>query len=123
AHKLALPHAEVRAALANVGLKAIGHGFQPFATADAIGNGLDFSIGSIGTGIADVIGDCATEEKGGLGDDAEFTTIGFKVDSADVLTIDEDFAPLKFVETGDELGDGALASASMTDEGDTFAGF
>lgn len=79
-------------------------------------------IGGIRAGVAEVIGDGAGEEEGGLGDDADLVAIVGEVEGADILAVDEDVAVLEFVEAGEEAADAAFAGAGMADEGDGLAG-
>src|SRR5690606_18701503 len=47
---------------------------------------------------------------------------GWQIEGANISPVDADFAALKFVETGNQFGNGAFARACMTNKGHAFAG-
>ena len=86
--KLALPHREAVAALADVGVQALRQSLQPFAIADAAGHGQHFGFGDAGQSVADVIRHGAGEQERHLRDDAQLPAVLLQVEGADVVTVD-----------------------------------
>ena len=60
-HKLPLPHGQVGATLAHVGIQTIGEISNPVALAHVHRSRLDVIIGSVGIAIADVVADGSRE--------------------------------------------------------------
>src|SRR5690606_2445578 len=108
ADKLTLPHAELRAALAYVGLQAVGQRVEPFAAPDAVGNLLDLLVRRLRAGIAHVVHDRAAEQERRLRHQPQPAAVALQVKAADVSPVNQDPPALKLIEAGDQLGDGAL---------------
>src|SRR5690606_3648658 len=73
--------------------------------------------------VADVVANRAREQERRLLDDAKVGAVGVKVEVTDVVTIDEQAAPLELVEARDELAEARLACTGMADQGYRLAGF
>ena len=72
--------------------------------------------------VADVLGDGAVEQKGGLGNQADLGAQVLQADLADVDPVDFDAAAGDVVETADQVDKGALADAGAADQADHLTG-
>ena len=118
---LALAAGEFGAALADDGVVALGlAGDEVMGVCDFGGCLYALYVGG-GISVGDVLGDGIVEEDAFLGDDADHAAPVIDFEGADVLTVNQYAAGGGIVETGEEVGDGGLAAAAGTDEGDGLA--
>ena len=78
----------------------------------------DLLTGGFGIGESNVFTHSAAEQQGVLGNNADLTTQGIKLNLADVVAIDQDPALARVVETWQELHQGALATAALAHNAD-----
>src|SRR5262249_5356894 len=120
--QLTLPHREAAPHFAYLGVQTLRQDVDPVAATNTPSYLGYRGIASVGTGIADVVGHGAGEEKWYLQHDAELAMIVAQVERADVLIVDSQLATLEFVKTGDQFRQRGLACASVSDNGDGLSG-
>ena len=119
---LLLPARQERAALADVGVKAVGHRHDVVVNFGALRRGDDLVHACVRAAVADVLEDGIGEEEDVLLDDADGAAEALLRDGADVLPVDADRAASYIVEARNELAERGLASAGRPDNRNRLAG-
>ena len=115
--ELPLPHRKRAPLLANLGLQPILEHVEPVAAANPACRLLDFGIGRVRPGIANVLRHRAGKEKRRLRNHADLPAQALQVERADVLAIEQDLPALELVEARDQFAECRFARAGMADQG------
>jgi len=118
---LALASTEFDAALADTGFIAFGHAGDEFVGDRCGSRGFDFFERGIGAAVADVVGYRVVEQEGVLRDRGDLCAKAIHGDVTEVPAIDSYAAFDWIIETGEEAGEGGLACAAWSYEGNDFA--
>ncbi len=119
--ELALAHAEVATTLANGRVVALGEARNQVVCADDTGGLFYLRVGGVEATVADVLANAAGEEERVLLHDADLAAQRVLGHMLYVVSIDENGSLLYLVETGEQTGNGCLASSGGADDGDGLA--
>ncbi len=122
ADELALAEREGGASFADGGVEAFGEGGEEVEAAEGVAGLFCLRAGGVGPGEAEVVEDGAVEEEVVLADDGHLGAEGLEGEGLDGVAVEEDEAALAVVEARDEVDEGGLAGAGVSDEGDGLAG-
>ena len=115
---LLLAAGELQAALADLGLVAVGREADEIVDLGEPGRLLDLLVGRLRAAVADVVADGVVEQHGVLRDHADGAAQRLLGDVADVLAVDGDAPAGDVVEAEEQPRDGRLAGAGRTDDRD-----
>ena len=119
---LLLPAGEQRAAFADVGVEAVGHGHDVVVDLGPLRRLDDLVHLGVGLAVADVLKDGIGEQEDLLLHDADRAAQALLRHAAHVQPVDGDAAGRDVVKAWDELAERALAAAGRTDDGDGLPG-
>ena len=116
------PAESCAAALADLGVEALGQPLDELDRADRAPRPPDLLLVGVGAAEGDVVADRAREQEALLGHDPELAPQAVGLELAQVVAVDQQPAALRVVEARDQLRQRRLAGAGLADQGDRLAG-
>src|SRR6478672_10433046 len=121
-NELALTHRDTFALLTNGRGQALRQCSKPIPTSDARGNINHLVICCIRLPIADVLSYRSGKQKRCLWHDSELAAVRIKIERTDVVTVDEQLAILKFIETRHQLAQARFPCSCVANKRESFTG-
>ena len=117
AEALLLAAAEADAALADLGIIAMGEAHDVIMDIGPLRRLNDLLLGGVQAAVADILPHGVIEEIDILLDDADIPADALQGQGMDLLAVQEDLAAFHIIEMGNEMADGGLAAAGGAYEG------